>query len=369
MKIKYSINGEEHNIIITDKIENKVTKQVEKIKSDKKILFVYDNNVDPDIIYKIRDELKVFGADLILIKILGNKSNKNIKLLFRIVDVLISNNFTKNSILISCGGGVVGDLSNLAASIYLRGMIYFHIPTTMTAIIDSCIGGKTAINYKNIINSVGTYYHPKSVFIFKNIIDTLPEREFLAGIPEIIKCGLIKKSKILTTLSKKHSNIKKRDFNILKKIIYETLKIKIFFFKNDVYEKGNRLNLNFGHTFGHAIEMATDKLISKDYFRHGEAVGIGIMCEIFYSYGKESELLKYVRELLNLYKLPINIIKSKNSRKLIKIQDEIYKGIFLDKKKINKYPRYIFLKNKFKPSIKEIKNFNLLNLTIKKFLI
>ena len=102
-----------------------------------------------------------------------------------------------------------------------------------------------------------------------------------------------------------------------------------------MYEKGNRLNLNFGHTFGHAIEMATDKLISKDYFRHGEAVGIGIMCEIFYSYGKESELLKYVRELLNLYKLPINIIKNKNSKKLIKIQDEIYKGIFLDKKKIN----------------------------------
>jgi 3-dehydroquinate synthase len=124
----------------------------------------------------------------------------------------------------------------------------------MTAIIDSCIGGKTAINYNNIINSVGTYYHPKSVFIFKNIIDNLPEREFLAGIPEIIKCGLIKKSNILKDLKKNHLDIKKRDFKLLKKIIYETLKVKIFFFKNDIYEKNTRLNLNFGHTFGHAME-------------------------------------------------------------------------------------------------------------------
>ena len=101
---KNSINGDEHNIIIANEIENNVTKQVEKIKSDKKILFVYDNNIDLDIIYKIRDELKIFGADLILIKILGNKSNKNSNSFFRIIDVLISNNFTKNSILISCGG-------------------------------------------------------------------------------------------------------------------------------------------------------------------------------------------------------------------------------------------------------------------------
>lgn len=237
MNLNYFINDTSHNVIISDKVEKKIVSEVEKVNSDKKILLVYDDKIDLNIIKNIKNQLKIFGNNLLLVKILGNKTNKSIKIVFKIIDLLIENKFTKNSILISCGGGVVGDLSNLAASLYLRGMIYFHIPTTMTAIVDSCIGGKTAVNYKNIINSVGTYYHPKSVFIFKNIIDSLPKREFLAGIPEIIKSGLIKRSNILEELKKNHLAVKKRDFKVLKKIIYETLKTKIFFFKDDINEK------------------------------------------------------------------------------------------------------------------------------------
>ena len=90
--------------------------------------------------------------------------------------------------MISIGGGVLGDVCGLAASLYLRGMIYFHVPSTMTAMVDSCLGGKTAINYKNIINSIGTYYHAEHVFIFNELIQGLPHKEFLAGIPEILKC-------------------------------------------------------------------------------------------------------------------------------------------------------------------------------------
>lgn len=237
MNLNYFINDTSHNVIISNKVEKKIVSEVEKVNSDKKILLVYDDKIDLNIIKNIKNQLKIFGNNLLLVKILGNKTNKSIKIVFKIIDLLIENKFTKNSILISCGGGVVGDLSNLAASLYLRGMIYFHIPTTMTAIVDSCIGGKTAVNYKNIINSVGTYYHPKSVFIFKNIIDSLPKREFLAGIPEIIKSGLIKRSNILEELKKNHLAVKKRDFKVLKKIIYETLKTKIFFFKDDINEK------------------------------------------------------------------------------------------------------------------------------------
>ena len=368
MIINYKINNSIHNIVITDKIGNNIVNQVEKVNSDKKILLVYDNNINIKIINLIQGQFKLIGVKLISVRISGKKKNKNYKILLKIIDVLISNQFTKNSILISCGGGVVGDLSNLAASVYLRGMIYFHIPTTMTAIVDSCIGGKTAINYKNIINSIGTYYQPKSVIILKDIIDDLPDREYFAGIPEIIKCGLLKKSLILKHLINFQSDVKKRNFKILKKIITETLKIKIFFFKNDVYEKNTRLNLNFGHTFAHAIEMATDKYIKKEYFRHGEAVGIGIMCEIFYSHKKNSKLLGDVNKILNFYKLPTKILNNKYLTDKSIIQNEIYRAIFLDKKKINRYPRYIHLKNKFKPMIKEIKNFNLLNLTIKNFL-
>ena len=368
MIINYKINNEIHNIIISEKIKNNIVNQVEKIKSDKKVLLAYDEKIKQSIIDLIRQELKLIGVKLLLVKISGNKKNKNNRVLFKLIDILISNQFTKKSILISCGGGVVGDLSNLAASLYLRGMIYFHIPSTMTAIIDSCIGGKTAINYRNIINSVGTYYHPKSVMIFKDIIDQLPDREYLAAIPEMIKCGLIKKSNILKNLRIYDQKVKEKNFSIIKKIIFETLKIKIFFFKNDIYERNTRLNLNFGHTFAHAIEMATDNYFKKDYLRHGEAVGIGILCEIFYANKGPSKILTEVENILKIYGLPTRILDSQMKVDFVTLQNKIYKGIFLDKKKIGKYPRYILLKKKYKPEIKEIKNLDYINNTIKYFL-
>ena len=112
----------------------------------------------------------------------------------------------------------------------------------MTSIIDSCIGGKTAINYKNIINSIGNYYHPKSVYISHDVIKRIPHREYLSGIPEIIKCSVIKNIKILKYLEKYKETILNRDFQYLSKIIYETLKVKIsLLFKDDVFENNKRL--------------------------------------------------------------------------------------------------------------------------------
>ena len=164
-----------------------------------------------------------------------------------ISDIILEEKFICDSkVIISCGGGVIGDVCALAASLYLRGLIYFHTPTTMTAIVDSCIGGKTGINYKNIINSLGNYYHPRTVFISKNVIDLIPRREFLAGIPEIIKSGMIDNNIILKMLINNKQKFLSRDFSFISKLIYFTLKTKIKFFKNDVYETSKRLNLNFG---------------------------------------------------------------------------------------------------------------------------
>ena len=116
----------------------------------------------------------------------------------------------------------------------------------MTAIIDSCVGGKTAINYRGVINSIGTYYHPEKIYISKNILNLLPLREYKAGIPEILKCGLIDKNPIIKLLRKKDTVVSK-NFNFVSKIIKHTLQTKIKFFQNDVFEEGKRLNLNFGH--------------------------------------------------------------------------------------------------------------------------
>ena len=127
--------------------------------------------------------------------------------------------------------GVVGDVAALASSLYLRGMIYFHIPTTMTAIVDSCLGGKTGINYKNIMYSIGNYYHSQNVFISKNVIELIPQREFLSGIPEIIKCGFNQQQKILNLLNLNKEKCLNRDYNFLSKIIKLSLLTRSNFLK------------------------------------------------------------------------------------------------------------------------------------------
>ena len=359
-EISYKIENEINKVRYLKKIDHKFIKDIFSLKSDQKILFVYDKNVAKSLIDDFKLKLKLTGNQIIFKELEGKKKNKSIKNLLNLFDLLIKNNFTKNSIVISCGGGVIGDMCGLLSSLYLRGAIYLHIPTTMTAIVDSCIGGKTGINYKDLINSMGSYYHPKRVYILQNLIQQIPDREYYSGFAEIIKCGLIGNNKIIKFL-KKDGTLNKRSSNKnLPFIVLETLKTKINFFKNDIKEKNVRLFLNFGHTFAHAIEMATENIIKKDFFRHGEAVGIGMLCEILLSnQGKKNELFFLTKNLLKKFNLPTEI---KIEKKYIKkIHSEIYSGVFLDKKKISKYPRYISLKNFYKPQIKELNNYGLLN--------
>ncbi len=377
MVINYKINNKTHKIIFCPdgeglKIKKKrksymqISKDLKNIYNDGNILLIADKNINKKIINYIIHDLKISFKNLQVMFISGSKKNKDIKLLFKIIDQLFKKKFTKKSVIVSCGGGVIGDVCGLASSLYLRGLIHYHIPTTMTAIIDSCIGGKNGINYKGIINSIGNYYHTDRVYISKNIINLIPEREYLAGIPEILKCGLILNRKILSMLEQK-SLIIKRDFKFISKIIKLSLKTKIKFFLNDVTEISERLKLNFGHTFAHAIEMSL-KSNYTELIRHGEAVGVGLLCEIFYSNGKNKNY-NFAKRILKTYNLPtnlkdhINLINKKN------LEKKIYKYIFLDKKRIGKHPRFIKLKKIGSSTISEMKNYNKINDTIKKVIL
>ncbi len=362
MQINYKINNHNHKIYIKRDILKNIYNDLVHLETDRKILFIYDPNIEKKFIRKIKDNLKILNNKFYLMPLKGLKSSKNEKVLFKIINFLINEEFTKKSVIISCCGGVIGDLSGLAASLYLRGLYYFHIPTTMTSIVDSCIGGKTAINYRNIINSIGTYYHPKSVFISEEIISSMPEREYLAGIPEIAKCGLIHKNNIFKTLLKKDVDVKKKKFKVVAKLVASCLKTKIHFIKDDVNEAKKRLCLNFGHTFAHSFEMTTQKLFKKEVLRHGEAVGIGMLAEIFYANKKKNKFYKSLEKILELYNLPTQINCSKSIKP--KVQSEIYKNIFLDKKKIGSTPRYINLKKKGFPKIDMLENDTLINETI-----
>ena len=377
MKLNYKVDNELYKITFCpdnqglelNKKSNsymQISKNLKKLKHDDKILLVVDKNINIKITKYIIHDLKKSFPSLNVLYVTGKKKNKNLKTFFKIINKLFEKKFTKNSVLISCGGGVIGDVSGLSASLYLRGLNYFHIPTTMTAIIDSCVGGKNGVNYKNIINSLGTYYHPQNVYISKTIIHYLPSREYISGIPEIIKCGLISKSNLIKYLNKKNKVIE-RDFLTVSKIIKEALLIKIKFFKNDVKEKNQRLMLNFGHTFAHAIESSLDTNLKnkKEILRHGEAVGLGLLCEIYYQNG-ENKIFHQIKDLLNLYSLPTNLKFSKINKNFLK--KEIFKFIFFDKKKIGKFPRYISLKKIGYPKISELKNNQRIKKTIENVL-
>lgn len=353
--IKYSINNIQHRVTFChDKEANDISSDLKRLFSDKKMLLIMDKRINKDVVKNLYTDLKYLGYKIYPLYVEGSKNNKNKNLLFKIIDELIKKKFTKKSLIISCGGGVVGDVSAMAASLYLRGMIYFHVPTTMTAIVDSCIGGKTGINYKNIINSMGSYYHPQNVFISKNIIELLPRREFIAGFAEIIKSGFLNDQKILNILKNNTFNIFERNFEIIRKIISLALRTKIKFFLNDVYENNQRLCLNFGHTFAHAVEMSLQSK-KNDVLRHGEAVAIGMLCEVYYTEGKSKNFI-LLKKYLKLFKLPTNIegfYKKKNKKKL---KQNIYENIFLDKKKIGNYPRIISIKKTRKPKVIEMRS-------------
>jgi 3-dehydroquinate synthase len=352
-EIDYVINNTIHKILYTKQTQDLLKKDISKIKNKPKVLFIFDKNVNNKITSKINHSLKRTGNKIFQLSVTGGKENKDSNLLFKIINILNKNRFTKNSIIVSLGGGVVGDVASFAAAIYMRGIYYFHIPSTMTSILDSCIGGKTAINYDNKINLLGTYYHPYRVYISHEILKEIPDREFRSGFAEAIKCGVIDDKKILTTLDEKFEEINKRNFEVLKKICLKVLKTKIKFFIKDVREKNKRLFLNFGHTFAHAIEMASS-LNKKYQINHGEAVAIGIVCEMKYG-NTNDKFITYIEKILRKYQLPKEIEIKKISKNIF--AQKIYGNLFLDKKRVSKYPRYIKINNLLKPEIKEIKNF------------
>ena len=283
-RIIYKINKNIHDIIYTKNIVKSLEKKITELKSDKKIIFLYDENISNHIIKDILLGLKLTGCKISSKKIKSLKKNKNIKSVLDLIDTFTKLSLTKKSVVITCGGGVIGDLTGLASCLYKRGLIYINIPSTMTALVDSCIGGKTGINHNKQINLIGTYFHPSNVIIYEKILDSIPEREYISGQAEIIKSFIISNKSNLNFFDKNISKIINRNKVIAKKLILDSLKIKIDHFTKDVYEKNKRLLLNFGHTFGHAYEMATDDLIKKDFLRHGEAVSLGMISEIALSY-------------------------------------------------------------------------------------
>ena len=165
------------------------------------------------------------------------------------------NNFDRTDLIVAVGGGVVGDISGYVASSYLRGIKFIQIPTTLLAQVDSSVGGKTAINISAGKNLVGAFAgNPKGVIIDTSVLQTLPNREFKSGLAEVIKYALIENKYLFSLLKVQFNKVKTMESNVIEEIIYRSIQTKAKIVTKDEKENGIRAILNFGHTFGHAIE-------------------------------------------------------------------------------------------------------------------
>ena len=307
-------------IVVDTKVPNKNIASLKKNLKCKKKLFFYFNS---------------------------NEKNKTQKSVDKILNILLKNNFTRNDCLISLGGGITGDVTAFAASIYKRGMKFINIPTTLLAQVDSSIGGKTGINNRFGKNLVGTFFQPDLVISDINILDSLPKREIICGYAEIFKHSLIKDKKNFNFLNKNKFKIFNLEKKFLKKAIAESCKIKKNIVQKDEKENNLRKVLNLGHTFAHAYEAT---LNYSKRLNHGEAVLLGIKSAAKFSLvNKKLSKNIYYKIIDHLNKLNINY-NLKNYLKPNKI-NKIIKFMKSDKKNRNKNINLILLKGIGKPII------------------
>jgi len=330
-------------------IKNILTFLKEEFPGDNKKILVSNEKIYG--IYGKRFEDIFSGeADFSSIILKDGEKYKNIDVIKSIYHELINLNTHRNDIVISLGGGVVGDTTGFGAATFNRGMNLVHCPTTIMSQTDSSIGGKTAINFENIKNVIGSFYQPHLIIIDTFFLRTLEEKEIINGLGEIVKYGLVFDYKIiedLLAIAKECRNNEDRLFEIIRNkkfndIIYKCAKLKSEIVEKDEFDTGERQLLNFGHTIGHALEKAA----GFEMLNHGQAVALGMLCAVEISLSLGMLNMEFKNELIKLYeilKLPTHI---KNMD-----QQKIFDALKFDKKFYSNINKFILLESVNKPVI------------------
>jgi 3-dehydroquinate synthase len=254
---------------------------------------------------RVVDSLKAAGFLVMSIEVPDGEQYKNLDWANAIYTALLTNAFDRKSALVALGGGVIGDLTGFAAATFMRGVPFVQIPTTLLAMVDSSVGGKTGVNHPMGKNMIGAFYQPRKVLMDLDVLKTLPKEEFLSGMAEVIKYGVIRDAEFFDYLDKNREKILCLDPNTLSHIIRRSCEIKAEVVSKDEREGGLRAILNFGHTVGHAIETAENYTM-----RHGEAVAIGMVyaSRLAHKTGLcDISVPGSVEKLIKSYGLPTNL--------------------------------------------------------------
>jgi len=263
-----------------------------------KVAVLVDENTKKDCL-----NLLPILNDSIIIEIKSGEKNKTLSTCNLIWEELSEYNFDRDSLLINLGGGVIGDMGGFCASTYKRGINFIQIPTTLLAMVDASIGGKLGVDFNGLKNQIGLFNNPQSVLIFPEFLETLPENQLKSGFAEVVKHALISDKNLW-------EEIISVPFNEMnwEKIIETSINIKNKIVLSDPFEKENRKKLNFGHTFGHAVESYY--LEKGTPILHGEAIFIGIILESEISDLTQSEQNEIKNYILSNFGLPYTPSKS-----------------------------------------------------------
>ena len=269
--LRVNLPGREYDIKIEKGILGKSGELIAEIHNPCKIAVVTDSNVGPLYGESLLSSLCSVGFDAKIITVPAGEGSKSLEMLSKLFAEILDMGLTRTDLIVALGGGVVGDLAGFCASTLLRGIPFVQIPTTLLAQVDSSVGGKVAVNLPQGKNLVGSFYQPKLVIIDPNLLETLTNRVFCDGMAEVIKYGVILDEELFEKIESMPSRCE--IMNIIEHLICRSCDLKRVVVEDDELDTGGRMILNFGHTFGHAIEK---KYNFKDY-THGEAVAAGMV--------------------------------------------------------------------------------------------
>lgn len=271
-KLRVDLSEKSYDIIFEDSFSS-LGLHMKNIGAPKKLLIIADSNVYELYSEEVKAELTRAGFDVSVFKFPAGEENKNMETILTMCDACIKEQLDRKSIIVALGGGVTGDMAGFCASIFMRGIDFVQIPTTLLSQCDSSVGGKTGIDFGMAKNILGSFYQPKMVYINVSTLKTLPKREFISGMGEVIKHGVIRDKDLFEYIENNADKILQMDNKVLIEIIKSNCSVKADVVSNDEKENSLRRILNFGHTIGHAIESAMNFKLT-----HGECVALGMLC-------------------------------------------------------------------------------------------
>ncbi len=332
-----------YDILIEKGILSECGKYIKAVRPCKKVCLISDTNVYPIYGDTVKKSLEGEGYEVFTFVFEAGESSKTTDTVIKMVQFMSENELTRSDIAVALGGGVCGDMAGFAAAIYLRGIDFVQIPTSLLAQVDSSVGGKTAVDLPTGKNLCGAFHQPSLVLIDSNTLDTLTPHFFADGMAEAIKMGCIKSEALFEKIEKNNAR------DIIDDVIFECVSLKAGVVERDEKEHGERALLNFGHTAGHAIE----KLHNFTTVSHGEAVGIGMV--IISKAGENNGLTEQgtadrIAAVLKKYNLPVCDNNSLN---------DIITAMNADKKRTGTGVKFVFIRKIGDGFINPIENENI----------